>query len=227
MSGGLLIVAPHGMDEVLGCGGSMRRAAAAGRAVETLVLFGDGLGADAEVRAAGPRAAAVLGVPPPRYADLPENRSDSLTLADVVRLIERAVGEIRPEEVWIPHGGSLHIDHQTAHRAVCTAVRPAPGVCVRVLRCYEIPSSTDWAPAGFAAPFVPNRFVGLEPGDLEAKSAAMAEYAAQGRPWPHARSAEAVVALARLRGASVGLSAAEAFATVREIVPALSSDAAV
>jgi len=38
------------------------------------------------------------------------------------------------------------------------------------------------------------------------------------RPWPHARSLEAVESLAKWRGASVGVIAAEAFVLGRAIV---------
>ena len=37
------------------------------------------------------------------------------------------------------------------------------------------------------------------------------------RPFPHSRSLESIRALARWRGASVGLKAAEAFCLVRQI----------
>ena len=37
------------------------------------------------------------------------------------------------------------------------------------------------------------------------------------RPWPHARSIEAVEHLARWRGAQVGLEAVEAFSLLRQV----------
>mgnify|MGYP006111489635 CR=1 FL=1 len=50
-----------------------------------------------------------------------------------------------------------------------------------------------------------------------AKLAALEAYASEMAPFPHARSMESVRALATLRGASVGLEAAEAFMVMREI----------
>jgi N-acetylglucosamine malate deacetylase 1 len=38
------------------------------------------------------------------------------------------------------------------------------------------------------------------------------------RPWPHARSLEALEHLARWRGAQVGVEAAEAFCLLRQLV---------
>lgn len=208
-AGPLLIVAPHALDETLGCGGLMIQSIRAGRRVETLVLFGDR-------REEAARAAAILGAPPPAFAGLPENRSDTLALAEVTTAVERAVADLRPSEVFAPHGGSLHVDHQTASRAVATAVRPLPGQPVARLCAYEIPSSTEWAPPGFGAPFIPNRLTDV--GDvLDQKLDAVDAYASLSRPWPHARSRPALEALARWRGAAVGVGAAEAFMVLRWI----------
>ena len=52
---------------------------------------------------------------------------------------------------------------------------------------------------------------------LEAKLQALDCYRAEMRVFPHPRSAEAVAALAALRGSQVGLLAAEAFDIVYEI----------
>jgi N-acetylglucosamine malate deacetylase 1 len=213
----VLIVAPHGLDEVLGCGGTMARLATVGRRVEVLILFGDGTGGDAAIRAAGPQAALLLGSEPPRYAGFPENRSDTLPLLELVGVVERMVTELRPVEVYVSHGGNLSIDHQTAFRAVATALRPVPGTPIRRLLTYEIPSSTDWAPPGFGQPFRPTCFVDIA-DHLDRKLAALDVYGPVTRPWPHARSSKAVEALAHSRGASIGLAAAEAFTLLREVL---------
>ncbi|MFD1625113.1 PIG-L deacetylase family protein [Azospirillum griseum] len=217
VGGPVLVVAPHGMDEVLGCGGTIARLTAANRRVEVLVLFGGGIGGNTAIRAAGLRVAALLGSEPPRYADFPENRSDTLPLLDVVGVVERTVTELRPAEVYVSHGGNLNIDHQTAFRAVATALRPVPGTPVRRLLAYEIPSSTDWAPPGFGEPYRPTCFVDIA-DHLDRKLAALDVYGPVTRPWPHARSRKAVEALARSRGASIGLAAAEAFVLLREVL---------
>ena len=46
---------------------------------------------------------------------------------------------------------------------------------------------------------------------LDAKLAALDAYASEMRPAPHPRSREAVTALARMRGATAGCAAAEAY----------------
>lgn len=213
----VLVIAPHALDEVLGCGGTMALAAQAGCPVHVLVLCGDGEGLDGKRRAAAIQAAQVLGSAPPRFCGFPENRSDTVPLADIVASIEATLSDIKPATVYVSHGGNLNIDHQTAYRATATALRPMPSCPVTAFHAYEIASSTDWAPPGFGPPFRPTHFVDIAPL-LDRKMQALDLYAFDMRPEPHARSIRALEHLARRRGASVGLAAAEAFTTERTLL---------
>jgi LmbE family N-acetylglucosaminyl deacetylase len=215
----VLVIAPHALDEALGCGGTMARHADEGDDVHVLVLFGDGTGRDAARRVNAEKAAAILGARPPRFAGFPENRSDTLPLLEIVGVIEKCVSELKPEVVYVSHRGNLNIDHQTSFRAAVTALRPVPGSSVRALYAYEILSSTDWAPQGLSEPFRPNCFVDIT-RQLERKLSALEAYGDEMRPAPHARSLENARALAKVRGATVGVAAAEALLVVREIVAA-------
>lgn len=217
----VLVVAAHPDDETLGCGGTIARHAAAGDTV-SLLFLADGVGArgdhDAAAIAGRTRAAAAaaaaLGAEPPRCLGLPDNRLDTVALLDIVKAIEALVEEVRPAVVYTHHGGDLNIDHRIAHRAVLTACRPLPESPVRAIHAFEVPSSSEWASPGDA--FVPTRFVDIA-ATFATKMAALACYGDEMRAFPHPRSAQAVEALARWRGASAGLALAEAFAVVREI----------
>lgn len=210
----VLVIAPHALDEALGCGGTMARHAQAGDQVETFVLFGDGSGADAIRREAALQAAALLGTRQPSFAGFAENQADRVPLSGLIAAIEGAIRHHRPETIYVPWGGGLHNDHRIAAQAAMTAARPLPGSPIARVYAFEILSSTEWAPGAL---FRPTRFVAIAE-TLNAKMAAIAAYAADARLSPHARSFEACRALATLRGASVGVAAAEAFETVREIL---------
>lgn len=213
----VLVVAPHALDEVLGCGGTMALHAHAGADVHILVLCGDGAGDDSKRRKAAAEAARLLGAHPPQFAGFPENRSDTVALAEVVATIERAVAKTGPSVVYVSHGGNLNIDHQTAFRATATALRPVPNNSVTEFYTYEIPSSTDWAPPGLGRAFQPTRFVEIT-SVLSLKRKALEFYSFDMRPEPHARSLAALDAIAQARGATVGVAAAEAFISLRSIV---------
>lgn len=210
----VLVIAPHALDEVLGCAGVMALATNAGRQVHVLVLCGDGSGLDGKRRDAAAKAAILLGAAPPRFAGFPENKSDTVALGDIVSVIEKTSQELRSSTVYVSHGGNLNIDHQTAFRAAATALRPVPGSPVAEFFGYEIASSTDWAPHGFGEDFRPSRFVDIG-AVIDRKLEALALYAFDMRDEPHARSIKSLEMLARTRGATVGVEAAEAFSVLR------------
>jgi len=213
----VLVVAPHALDEVLGCGGAMARHAEEGDEVRVLVLSGDGTDRDLARRDAAEKAARLLGAESPEFCGYFENRLDTMAIVDIVGRIEAALQSYRPVTLYVSYGGNLNIDHRIAFQAAATAARPVLGQSVAHFYAYEVPSSTDWAVAGLGPAFRPRRYVGIGP-QLELKRAALLAYGEEMRPHPHSRSVEAVMALATRRGAEVGLVAAEAFDVLRETI---------
>lgn len=217
----VLVIAAHPDDEALGCGGAMARHSAQGEDVHVLFLA-DGVssregGGDADARAAAAREAAkVLGAKPPRFAGMPDNKLDTVPLLDVIKAVEAALADVAPDVVYTHHGGDLNVDHRIAQQATLTACRPLAGCPVRAIYAFEVPSSTEWNDD--AQPFIPNRFVDIS-ATLDAKMKALACYSDEMRPFPHPRSVEAIEALAKWRGATAGLEAAEAFHVIRRVVP--------
>jgi LmbE family N-acetylglucosaminyl deacetylase len=220
----VLVVAAHPDDEVLGCGGTIARLAGEGRAVHVLLLADgetsrDTVAAPALVgrNAAADEAARILGCASVESLQLPDNRLDGEVLLDVVKKVEAAVARHSPGTVFTHHSGDVNIDHRVAHDAVLAACRPQPGHSVRELLFFEVPSSTEWRPPASAPPFAPDWFVDIS-ATLGAKLGALDAYRAEMREFPHPRSRAGVEALARWRGASVGVSAAEAFMLGRRVV---------
>ncbi len=225
----VLVIAAHPDDEVLGCGGAMARHADAGDRVH-VVFLADGVTARQDVpdldaladalrrREDGATAAArILGAEPPVFHRLPDNRLDGVPLIDLAKLVEREIARIGPDIVYTHHGGDLNVDHRLTHQAVLTACRPLPGARVRVIYAFEVLSGTEWGGVATGGGFTPTRFVDIA-SQLQRKLDALACYDDEMRPFPHPRSKPAIEALVRLRGSASGLTAAEAFCVVREIV---------
>jgi LmbE family N-acetylglucosaminyl deacetylase len=222
----VLIVAAHPDDEVLGCGGTIAKLAQGGAAVHVAFLAdgvfsreGDKSTRQNELDArqgAAKKACQILGVKAVTFGKFSDNRMDSVVLLDVVRLVESLVAEYRPDTVFTHHAGDVNVDHRRAHEAVVTACRPQTGHPVKSLLCFEVPSSTEWQLPGSAPVFAPNWFVDVS-ATLERKLAALDAYAAELRAWPHPRSRRGVEHLARWRGATVGVDAAEAFLLGRQL----------
>ncbi len=225
----IFIVASHPDDEVLGCGGAMARHADTGDVVDVVIVVEGATsrgakrdtGAQAEALSALQQsacdAAQVLGARKPHFLGLPDNRLDGMELLDVIKPIEALINELKPQVVYTQHGGDLNVDHRIVHQAVVTACRPAPGTSVRAIYGYETASSTEWASENMGGVFHPVRFVDISK-TLERKRKALECYASEMHPFPHARSVEGLEALARWRGVSAGVQAAEAFTVVREII---------
>lgn len=225
----ILVIAAHPDDEVLGCGATIVRHAEAGDKIHVVILA-EGITSRDNVRVrenhsiqlselakAAHTANEILGVHSLNLHDLPDNRLDTVDLLKIVKLIEDYVGTIRPDILYTHHAGDVNIDHRRIHEAVIAATRPLPGQSVKTLLFFEVQSSTEWQPPGSAQPFSPNWFVDVS-STLAHKMRALAVYKNEMRPWPHARSFEAVEHLARWRGATIGCEAAEAFVLGRQIV---------
>lgn len=170
----------------------------------------------AQRRAAAEAACGILGATVVSFGDFPDNRLDTVALLDIVKFIERLLGQYRPDTVFTHHAGDLNIDHRRVHQAVETACRPQPGAPVRTIASFEVPSSTEWRLAGGCAAFTPNWFIDISQW-LDHKLRALDVYETEMREWPHPRSRRAVEYLARWRGASVGVDAAESYILGRQL----------
>ena len=226
-SNSVLVVAAHPDDEVIGCGGTISRLAREGRQV-TIAILGEGItsryssreSADRAVvdalRCASREAGRLLGADEVILHDLPDNRFDSVPLLDIVKVVEGLLGQFQPRVVYTHHAGDLNIDHELTYRAVLTATRPLAGCPVKELYTYEVASSTEWAFQTLEPAFRPNTFVDVS-AHMETKLAAMRLYESEAREFPHPRSREALLAIAKRWGSVSGLPAAEAFQLVRAV----------
>ncbi|MDA9421474.1 PIG-L deacetylase family protein [Bradyrhizobium sp. CCBAU 53380] len=217
----VLIVAAHADDEALGCGGTIARHADDGDSVEVLFLADGvssrGSGVLAARHASAEKACKILGANVPVFFDFPDQRLDSAGLLPVVQTLEPVIARIQPTIIYTHHGGDLNLDHRIVHQAVMTALRPMPASTYKAIYAFEVASSTEWASSAIGEAFRPDRFVSIE-STIERKIEALQAYDQEMRDFPHARSYAALRALATLRGASVGLVAAEGFVTLRSVV---------
>lgn len=169
MSNKILVVAAHPDDEVLGCGGTIRRLANEGSDIYIAVLsagvasrYGRGVVPDPkEIQAMIDVFKAVslkLGAKDVSVADYPDNRFDSVSVLDVTKTIEACVDRWKPSVIFTHHCSDLNIDHHVTSRAVMTATRPVKGVSVRDIYSFEVPSSTEWTFGQIQPTFSPNVF---------------------------------------------------------------------
>ena len=103
------------------------------------------------------------------------------------------------------------------HSSPTGAMRPIEQPQLKALYAYETLSETEWNTPSADNAFLPNHWIALGEEDLKKKLEAFCCYQTQVRPFPHPRSPEAVTALARLRGSTVGECAAESFMVLRQV----------
>ncbi|MCJ8158785.1 PIG-L deacetylase family protein [Sphingomonas sp. LaA6.9] len=216
-----MVIAPHPDDEVLGCGGTIARLAATGCRV-TVVLATRGkpprfnaaaVGAlESEMTAAHAR----LGVSRRHWLDFPAAELDRVPHAVLNDALHDLVAAERPEVLFVPFIGDIHLDHQILFQSSLVAARPSPDAFPRLVLAYETLSETNWYAPYVTPGFLPTVFVDIA-DHLTAKLEAFGCYASQVKPFPHERSTETLGALAKLRGATVCKAAAEAFVLVRAL----------
>lgn len=222
MNKNVLVVVAHPDDEVLGCGATIAQHAALGDRVYLIVMT-DGVSARSGVAEADQTLRSnalklsnnILGVSKVTCFDFPDNQMDSVPLLTLVQTLELEIMKFRPHIIYTHFHGDLNIDHQRTHNAVITACRPLPDSSVSEIYGFEVLSATEWSPSQDRT-FSPTVFIDIK-NYLPLKLSALEAYAAEMRSAPHSRSIRHAEILARHRGYSVGLEAAEALVTYRVI----------
>ena len=215
------MVAPHPDDETLGCGGTLLRHVAHDEAVHWLIVsdvrpeFGFTEAAVQRRREEIQRVAAAYNFAAVHNLGFPPAGLDALPMKELVRSIGQAIAEISPTALYLPFRGDVHTDHAAVFDAVSSCTKWFRYPSVRRILCYETLSETDFG-LDPARAFTPHSFVDITPY-LERKIEIAAMYAGEMEEFPFPRSAEALKALAKVRGAACGCRAAESFMLLREI----------
>lgn len=218
----ILILAPHPDDEVLGCGATIKRLSNEGHNLFVLVVTRGSSKFYSDdkienVRNEALQAHKILGVQQTFFLDFPAPELDTVPLADISREISKVLSENKINVLYLPHRGDIHNDHRVVFNAGLVAARPVGGCTVTEIYAYETLSETEWAAPFADDAFIPTCFVNVEE-TLNAKMEAMKCFKSQLKAFPNPRSLETIEALAKLRGATVGFKAAEAFMVIRQII---------
>ena len=214
----ILIIVAHPDDEVLGCGATIAKHIKNGDKAQ-VVFLADGFSSrdDSNSRdGSAEKSSKILGCEKPIFLNFPDNQLDAIPLLEIVKKLEKVIGDFQPNIIYTHHFGDLNIDHQITHKAVMTACRPQPNFCVKEIYSFEILSATHWQSSSMGSAFNPNYFVDAS-SFMEKKIKALQCYDNEVREYPHARSYKTVDSLAKFRGSVIGVQDAEAFIVERLI----------
>ena len=149
--------------------------------------------------------------------DLPTTRLDTLPKREIAVRFTESLRKVQPDRVYTVGDTDVHTDHHLTFEGLMLALKPfRPEFNVGSIYAYEILSSTEAAYGFRPHTFVPNVYSDITPF-LERKLEIMELYENQLQPDPMPRSLDSLRALARYRGAAVGLKYAEAFRSIREV----------
>jgi len=218
----ILVISPHPDDETLGCGGTLLKHQANGDNLFWVIIAmacepkwprdiikRKAIEIEMVTRAYGMKECSRLNFP---AAEL-----DKISLSRIIEKLHAVFVQVKPELVYLVHGGDVHTDHKTTFDAVMAVTKPVYMVKYGVKRilCCEIPSETEAAPPQISRAFIPNVFNDVT-SYLEKKVEIMGVYQTENESFP--RDPSAIRALARYRGSAIGVDYAEAFMLIRELM---------
>ena len=213
----VLVFAPHNDDEVLGVGGTIAKFAQAGHEVIVCEITSwlENIEQTNKIKAEAIEAHNILGVKDTIFLDLPVvHLKETSTHIKNQKFID-VVKEIKPEVAFIPHVGDMHVDHGESAQAAMVALRPMTNPKLRAIYTYETLSETEWNIPNVSNAFIPNVWSDITEY-YSLKIEAMKCFKSQLYAFPHPRSLDAIEALAKLRGSTIGVNYAESFVCVRE-----------
>jgi N-acetylglucosamine malate deacetylase 1 len=208
----ILIIAAHPDDEILGVGGTIAKHITKGDEVYVCIA----------TKAYPPqwseeyieekveeqrRVDEVLGIKERFNLGFPTVKLNTIPHGEFNQKITEIVQKINPQVVYTHFEHDLNYDHQLIFRAVMVATRPPNKVNVL---CFETLSETEWN----NKPFLPNYWVNIS-HYLQKKIDAFLIYGSEVKDYPHPRSEEGIITLAKRRGMEACLEYAEAFKVIR------------
>jgi len=222
----VLVLAPHNDDETLGVGATMAKHVANGDEVFVSVLTSIDENNPVmkpnkpEIRAETKQAMEILGVNYNNviYRDLPNVLLNDEPMYKVNKVVVDVVKEVGPDVLYIPFINDLHKDHREIVYAAQVAARTCTdfGRNIKEVMMYETLSETHWNIESVEGGFLPNVFNEIY-DFLDLKLQAVQAYKSLLKFFPDVRSVEALRSLAIVRGAIVGMRAAEGFMLVRKL----------
>jgi len=219
----ILAIAAHPDDETFGCGGTLLRHIANGDQLFWLIMTKahSQYWSEQTIHSKEEEVERVAKEYPMQeffWPGLPSTKLDHLPLQDPITHIRGTIEQVCPSTVYVVHQGDIHTDHQVVFQATISVLKPffMNKFGVRRVLSYECLSSTEATPPSIGTVFSPTVFVEIS-DFIERKIELTELFKTESQSEFFPRGASAVRALARYRGATIGVPYAEAFSLIREV----------
>jgi len=218
----VIVISAHPDDEVIGAGGTLLKHAAKGDKVYWLIVtnvFEEHGFTKERIKSRQEEISQVateMGFVETFKLDYPTMQLHSGSLIDMVPKISAIFQQVKPEVIYVMNRSDAHSDHRVVFDAVVACTKSFRYPFIKQVLMYECISETEFAPALPEKVFIPNYFVDIS-AYMNKKLEIMKIYASELGAHPFPRSIDNMNALAHYRGASVGVTYAEAFQLIKFI----------
>ena len=218
----VLVVAPHPDDESLGAGGTLLHHKKKGDNVHWLIMtttVGDDrfdISFTSKRTKEIERVSKAFGFSSTTILNFHPATLDHIPLIDLIDKISNVFHKIKPSIIYLPYRGDAHSDHKIVFDACISCTKSFRYPYVKSIRVYETLSETDFSLNSDLNGFTPNYYVNIEKY-ITTKVKILNIFTSEMKPPPFPRNEESIKALALLRGQVAGVTAAEAFMSLKEI----------
>lgn len=219
----VLVVAVHGDDETLGCGGTLLKHKAQGDEIHWLLITGPTenhpFNFSKELIEKRNETIDKVGkkydFDSITYLALPTIFVHAVDFGEIVNKVSDAIKKIQPNVIYMMSNNDVHSDHRVTFDAVYSCTKSFRYPFIERIYMMETLSETEFAPAVAAKTFIPNVYVDIT-NYIEKKLEIMSMYDTEVMEEPYPRSLSSIKALARVRGSRAGVMYAEAFQLLYE-----------
>tara|TARA_B100000787_G_C16192023_1_gene298126 strand:- start:1868 stop:2566 length:699 start_codon:yes stop_codon:yes gene_type:complete len=220
-----LIVVAHPDDDILGCGGTLRKLSRLKKNIRVIFIaegsscrfknykkFKKKINETINQRQKYAKKALLdLGLNNSCFYNLVCGKLNKYPIIEIAKIIEDEITKFKPE-VLITHSNyDVNLDHRTVYQACLQSTRPTNQNKIKALLSFEVLSSTEWK---YNKIFEPNLFINIEK-EIKFKIKAMKRYKTEMNNFPHPRSVTGINTLAKYRGIQSQNKFAEAFKIIR------------
>ena len=219
----ILVVAPHPDDETLGCGGTLLRHQNEGDEIHWLIMstLTKELVFDQERMQSRKKEIKVVAgkykFSSVHQAEFTTTELDALANNTLIAEVSVTISRVLPDTVYVPYRNDVHSDHQAVFDAVASCTKSFRYPSIKRVRVFETLSETEFGVRPDDVGFKPNLWIDIS-NYLDQKIEIMQLYKGEMVEHPFPRSEKNIRALATLRGATVGVDAAESFISLKEII---------
>lgn len=214
----ILVIAPHGDDETLGCGGSLLKHKSKKDKIHLLMITNINQNSIWTKKQEITRKKEINKIIKlykfNSYHNLnyEPTKLDLIPMSDLITKIDKIINFIKPNIVYLNNPSDIHTDHQIAFKSSISCLKSFRKNYIKSILLYETLSETEYSTEEL---FKPNYYVDISKF-IEKKIKIMNIYKSEINKFPFPRSNDAIYSLAKIRGARIGVRYAEAFCKIFE-----------